>query len=846
MTYKITPSPFPTVNDTTHSEVVSNTYATKKPAPPPSLSDKYEYNLERPGLFCNNEDFIELRKTVEAIDELIGPENSDVIETVRNTLLIMDHRRKMSELGMILFYLDRDKILPVTDSLVFYRAQEIHEEVQHRILQHKEAQVSKLVPTGKTHYILSALSNMVITSNQKFNKGGVLAIKKILCDPEMFLSKYLQAEHRQHLLTIADNILNDSALQEIIEIKTTAHKDLENLIRLDLKLHPEQEVKSCHIMHDILTALFSDIRQKDNPNCYAIAALIYTSENYTLRFIERTLHWLEHGHITISGHYTHPLKPLVNKRLMEFQDLSYDLDNERAFNTAPIQHIKTIHTESKNLYYSTYKFNTLNVLHMTAIELSYTNEGLGTQDSYTKISVQKIELIEACINAIRQATSRRNSNCPPEFLNTLRKKLTGSIWLENCNKEKVVVIGQKVISPTRTIERFEGNTATLSQVFQNSTRVLSSDGKTHHPISRVTDLQRILSKTVKETAGSTKSMTDAIANDHFRVIITNYCSRQIGKSGIKGMNLNRADLFLLKQEGGFPHIALKLVYKINLLEVRIKNNSTPYKLMKNLVKTIPTIDSAIRSSPKVIVFAPAHHTWTLNPYLWRTLSANQTGFYNFIQQTVFNPAKRKLCSTIDENVIHRVINAFEKTPLDKRRIKKEFLGKKMTYGMFRDRLLEFPNILSDSHPNEMINIFFSEIHLTRHTLTRTLNKLGITIPSEIFHQIYNSLPKEGTQPYIMARKLRQKLINEKITIKHPYDIERALCQVKEQPMSFIIGDYNWLQENTEDPYHIELCIGYNWVKNNLEIRKRFKYHERIEDEKKYTIIGIQHHSFGKS
>lgn len=848
-----------------------------------SLSDKYGYNLEKPGLFCNITQFIETRRTVEAIDALIGSDDTEGIEIVKATLKIQNHQKKIAELGMILFYLDRDHKVPNAESFVYQRAIEINEEVQRYISQHKEAQVSPLIPSGKTHYILRAISHMVMTSDQKFNVGGVLAIKQMLHDPEMILSKYIQPEHRQHILSIADNLLKDPALQQVIERKATVHKELENLIRLDLKLHPEQEVKSAHIVYDVLMALFSDVRQKDDPNCYAIAALVYTTENYTFKFFETTLQWLSNGHVTISEHYTLPLKPLVDKRLIYFHDLSCRLEYESALAVAPIEHIKStlslddeaalkvdspktvkgslsrLLQENKatdlipyaEQLYVAYKCNTLNMLHLAVIEMTYMNESSIDRDGFHKVSSNKRAFINICLDAITRAR-RIRSNYSPAFLRELRKRLTGILWFENCNEQKIDVISRTVISQTGVVRAFEGNARALAKVFQDSLRIFSFDGESFQLINRVTDLQRILTKAVGETAsaveqvskgcfrGTKESMEIAIATHNFRVQITNYCSTQIKRRGIRGVHLNRADLFLLRQVGGQPHVSLKLVYDIDVTKVLISDNKTPYTLMANLIEKIPTFDQAIFSTtPKVMLFTPGHHIWTLNPYSWSILLANQKGFYDFIQQTVFFPVKRKLRSSIPQTVMQRVIDTYTKSPVRRRKLENEFIGKKMSYETFLDNFLSSVNVSSGDWAKEVSNQCFSEIHLTRPALSRTLRTLEITISSRQYHQLFDSLPKEGIQPYILARKLRQKLIEQKISIKHHYDIERALCQVDGQPVSFIIGDSNWLQKNTEDPYHIEFCIGYDWVKNTLVIRTRYKDHEIIEDRRSYTDVQVQ-------
>ena len=854
-----------------------------------TLSEKYQQNLDRPSVFCNADEFFSIQNMVEAIDIAIAerlPESDKdtVIERVTSTLKMEDYSIKMAELGLILFYIDRDLMTPSTESLIRYRAEEMNNEVCNYIEQHTDAKASSLIPTGKTHYILRALSHMIMTSEQKFNKGGGIAINCILETPELFLSQYLQPEHRQHILTIVNELIHDEAFQVIIGRKAIVHPDLENLIRIDLKLHPSIRVQSAHIIYDVLMALFADIRQKDNPNCYAVAALIYTTENYTHKFVEKTLKWLEQGYISISDQYTLPLKPLVDKRLVYLNDLSCLAVYEGVLGVAPIEHIRgalkleestssmptnpiSIRDTLSRLLkendatellpyaeqlYVAYKYNTLILLHLTVVEMTYMNGSIDDVYGYKHVAFHKRSFIATCINAIGHAY-KRPASYSPIFINELRKRLTGTLWLENCNEQKIDITDRSVILLTRDIYSFQGNSHELASVFRASLRVFAFDNNTYEPIDKITDLQRTLINAVTETERSIKpkisgsfrgtkfSIIDSISSHRFRVEVTNYCSDQINRRGIRGVHLNRANLLLLKQVGGKPGSSLKLVYDIDVTKVRIEDCDTPYQLIANLQKKLPSFDQRIfESTPKVLLFTPGHHIWTLNPKSWSMLLAHKKGFYNFIQETVFDPVRAKLRNAVPQKVIKKIIEHYTDDFETRRLLAAEFKHRGLSYQQFINEFPYYPFVRNTGRAIEVINACFSEIHLTKRDLSLTLKKMNIQISSLEFHKLFDSLPQEGAQPYILARTLRQKMIEQKIAIVNHYDVERTLCQVDKQPISFLIGDSNWLHKNTEDPYHLELCIGYDYGQNTLVIKVRYKNNEKIEDNRDYREVEIQY------
>lgn len=423
------------------------------------LSEYYQRDFLRLKTSENATDFFSIREQVLEIEKFLEEHEETVdpkpIRARIQTLLDKSNfEQKMAEMGMILFYLDHDQVIPDTTNLVLFRANEISENVEAYLQRHASICDNPLIPSGKTHYLLRTFAHMVLTSTQAYNRGGLMAIRVLLKYSEFTLSKYLQAEHRNHILLVTKKILKSSNFNMLFNKQIRVHPDLQNAIRLDLKLPPEEPISSVFAFYDCLMALFSDIRQDDSPNCYAISALIYATENHTYKVFSKSMDWLEQGFISMGESSTIPLAPLLEKRLIYSHDLNFELKPSDALSLAPIKQITqtlnlTTSSESPNqpvsirctlsailkdnnaidklpyvekLYYA-YKYNTLIHLHHAVSELTMVNTE--TEEYFT----DKDLFILTCLSQVRIDN--------PYFKSAFETKLKQRLWLENCNEKNV-------------------------------------------------------------------------------------------------------------------------------------------------------------------------------------------------------------------------------------------------------------------------------------------------------------------------------------------------------------------------------------------------------------------------
>jgi hypothetical protein len=787
---------------------------------------------------------------------------------------------------MILFYFDRNHSLPNEESLLAHRSKQISAEIKECMDAHAKACNNPLIPSGKTHYLMRALAHMVITQDQVYNRGGLIAIMRILENPVHKVSIHLQPEHLDHILIVIYQILRHNQFDALFQRPIRVHPGLEDAIRLDMKLPPKEPVCPVYVLRDCLMALFADIRQLDAPNCYAISALIYATENHPYKILSKTIQWLEQGYVTIGMGNTIPIAPLLEKRLIYSSDLDFVLDSKKALTLLPIVQISStlidqpredlqpkvielnrtldslmrgngVHQHlpyAEKLYYA-YKYNTLVRMHLAISEVTYMNAdpSSGFQESHSQY---KCKLIDACMEAIEngnQGARRNNANIPVELWSLLKRNLGQRLWFENCNEQHVKEEGANLFVGNRMVRGFKGSLAALSDIFKRSLKVFSLIGNQYQLLHTITDLQDVILQAILDAeselskgnhcfANVAKCLTAAVKSKNFRIHVSNFCSDRIGKSGIDGKHLNWADVLLFKQTGGHENIVLDLAYGIDVSTQQISGCHTPYQFLERLLEKLQTFDSRmLHSFPKILIATPGGHAWTLSPHCWSLLLDNKKGFFQFVEEVVFRPAKYRLSSFIPYETIVRIIEKYTDVELTRNEMKGFFRGcMPLTYSRCLGILLDKTNPEKINLIEKIIEEEFSVVLLSNREMTEVLRILKLDLPSSVFSDLMNAMPKEHRLPYELARTLRMLLIEKGVAIFTPYEIEHAICKIAGLPQPIKLGDLNWVDTNREDPYHPELEIKYSWVENTPHYCIRYQDSVTVEPNSKYRVFILHH------
>lgn len=852
------------------------------------LFEIYNTNFDKPKQEENAQQFFAIREQVFAIESLLTRcDDSAAIAVIRDQvsiwLLSSNYEIKMAELGLLLFYLDRDGAIHKINSFIDYRAGEIKKEVLGYIQAHSAAQANKDIPSGKTHYLMRAFAHMLfvrdpLTKGQSYNRGALFAVKQLLLQPSAEISQFLQPEHREHILIVAEQLLNHASMDNFFSKKLIPHPDLQDAIRLDLKLKPGEPVSSIHAYYACIMTLFSDIRQGESPNCYAVGALIYATENHTYKVLSHLVKWLIEGHFSVDG-TTFPIRPLMEKRLVTRYDLDRALESSKALTLVPLGNLTDLlaldakenrsgeqsvgHFLSELLkannavnlqndaekYYCTYRSPALLHLLLAVLETCWINKKGST--------FEKEMLIASCLKGVDE-TLKQLPPSSPLFHAYLKIRLENKLWFENYRENKTVIdqTTNSLVAGAHKITGFQGDLLALSQLFKKAKRVFCLISGNYLPLVSYNDLQNVLIAAIKEVelvlkheghhqeAAAAQHYINAVNHWNFRVAVSNFASSQIEKKGISGKDLNQCNLLIFREIGGVMEVALEATFGINVMSQNLVACTTPYRFLEKLMGKLKDFDEDLFKSSRRVMINTRKHAWTLSPKCWKMLLENQNDFHAFIQNNVFTPAKKKLGSWVSPDLIERVIKSYAQNEQTVKEMSNFFnMNRKISHNAFIEKLFE--GLRRQEFVIRMkfvIEEEFSKVKLNKKELESVLKQLSLQINEVLLESLFlkiDSIPKKPSQ---LAIDLRSLLLEERVAILEPIDIEQALCKVLQLPLPIEVGDLNWVSSYREDPEHMHLVIDFSWVSKVPVYLKRVRGlpgHE-MEDEKNYDCVKIQH------
>ncbi len=114
-----------------------------------------------------------------------------------------------------------------------------------------------------------AFVRMIFTADGGFNPGGCKALKIMMQGP---LQLFVTEETRLQIIRVADRLLADEAFALLFKGPLEIHKDIKELISIDLQLPKNEPINCVYWRWDLLIALISPISQLDTDgNCFTIA-----------------------------------------------------------------------------------------------------------------------------------------------------------------------------------------------------------------------------------------------------------------------------------------------------------------------------------------------------------------------------------------------------------------------------------------------------------------------------------------------------------------------------------------------------------------------------------------------
>lgn len=848
-----------------------------------ALSDVYKYNFNSPGLTDDLDQFYHIREQVYEIEKKLQttnhPDQDRIRGKVKAILRMPNYEQTIAELGLVLFYLDRDRgdVFPMEESLVLFRASEMTREVESYIASHEESGASPMIPSGKTHYLMRCFAHMVITNDQVFNYGGAMAIVALLTKSECQVVKYLQPEHLHHILAVVSQILRQPQIKAQLLSPIQVHQELQDVIRIDLKLAPNSIIEPVHAMWDCLMALFSDVRQGEAPNCYAVSAFIYATENSTSKVLAAMLDHLEKGYIASHLGATVPIARLVENRLQHSRVLDFKLARSDAMKLAPFEHLSStlnldVHDEGvhegamplkdilENLLvengegtqlayasrlYSAYGLNIFVHSELAILEFLYLNSTRKPFDPDVGDVSFKEEAISACMDAF----SRCGDAALQELHSGIKRVLMQRIWVENCNEHHVTHSHQGVrVGAMLIAGEYRGDYQALAEAFRHSMRFFHLKERNYVLLHSITDLQNVIVATIKEYQDPRikdidaykKVMIAGVKSHLYKSVIANYCVKHIKPKPVQARHLDEADLLLFSQIGGREYLVLDLAYGIQVSRQNLAGCETPYRFLQRLLEVLKRFQLGnIQDHPRILITTEWAHAWTLTPHCWQLLLSNRLAFKTFINKTLFEPAKRRLSSVIPIDTKTRVIERFTQDRLRRVTIKTA-LSDVMSYQTFRDTFRDGVERDSISFLEDIIDQEYSKVSLTKQQLSRVLRDLAVRVEDQDFHELYEALPYDPVLPYTLACKLRLLLIEHNGGIVHPYEIEISICKEMQLPLPIEVGDLNYYDYDREDPGHQHAIVDIAWRDTMPHYFQRDASTRYILSNRSYNWFGLQY------
>ncbi len=837
-----------------------------EPKEPESLTKIYGHQLESPP-FEDDGTFFTIRDLVAAINTLLQshPQGKVADSWINRVRLILDgpgYDKKMAELGLIVFYLSKNPenfgSLAATGSLLEYRAEEIQKEVEAYIKNNSLSEDAPSIPSGKTHYLMRAFAHMVVqpvANNQVYNRGGLFAIKEFLTNPPYQIAKYLQPEHVDHILVVVGELLSNRKNYESI-FTAPAHvaDSMQDLIRIDLKRKRKSPTNSLLVLYDCLMALFADIRQLDYGNCYAVGSAIYASENHTHKTLIKMLDWLRTGYFSFEGKNI-PIRPLLDQRLKECRDFDVQVDAEKVLTSQPIEHICSTlelkkstasqgeepleqtfrkileknNAEDQIHYiaelYNGYKHNSLVEMLITLLEFASNS----SQASYLKT-----HFVNACIFAA--LTGHR---VPREQTEKLRQRLQDQLYFQSCHEKKALVHDAHIQIGSEDVIQFDGDREAFYKLLRNSRRIVFLDSNRKiRTLRSFTDLGKTIQIIMKELGFS-----NVIDSKKFRTQIANFCATQIEmQSEIQASDLLKTDQLVLRDIGGNERAVLDLVFGIKIATKTVAASRTPYQFLENLFSVIKSLEAEkVGTYPRLLLGTPSKHAWTIHSNCWKLFFGSQFEFYQFVQRTIFRPALRRLDTAIPPYTLEEIITQIAQDEFEKEKLSTVLLSiENPTFRLIRNKLLRFAMETRRGEIGAIVDEEFSKISLSKPEFSRTLYHLNLKIDSASYHRMYQQLAQNSSKPFIIASKLREILILEKVAVLDTYSIEVAICKAAQLPVPFLLGDSNWVDVQREDFGHELFCTRFSYWDHNICYSIRNQKEERADSRLSFRRFEISH------
>jgi hypothetical protein len=296
---------------------------------PINLSTLYQIAFNTQSLHCKEgEHCFRMIDTVNHIERLLKKfldkfnesEKASIRHCVREILICKNSFEfKMAELGAACHFIEKERDGSfIEKSFLSFYFNELQTQI-NRFEKNQENFADKESPSGKMTYLLKSFARMIFLSTERISVGGIYTILHIFENPDNALSEenhvrpLINEDHVLHLKAVLHTLLRQPLLWSILEKPLSyLHPDAELLIRAELKIAQTKSVSFIDAKIACLYALFYDLRQSSDSNCYAIPPFNIAIRTEPFRVFERLLELFETGNISLKEEgISFPLLSLV-------------------------------------------------------------------------------------------------------------------------------------------------------------------------------------------------------------------------------------------------------------------------------------------------------------------------------------------------------------------------------------------------------------------------------------------------------------------------------------------------------------------------------------------------------
>lgn len=775
--------------------------------------------------------------------------------------------QKLTELGLIYFYLTTNKTLPISSSLLEARMEEIEKEALILLEEHKSHCLDKnTIPSGSIHYIHRAFVHMIFTPEGKFNKGGCLAVLQLL---NSRLSLLLTEEIEDQIFRIAQKLLHDDEFLNLFLEPFNVDPKMEEFIVTDLKVTLPESLPFSYVQWALLMSLFSVVYQKDEGDCYLISLLSNLLTDDSTLLLKMMIDLFKTGVVRIDGVEVSVSLIFKGKATWE-KEMKLKMKSSQASSLTPFIVAKEVFQVSqdsqldptaefvlKDIFDSTFgsstraaqqifnahKINSIQRMMIAVLQFiarNHMNNSYNLSTSKGNLFCSIGEFYEIVLDKMLEKKGVENDPLISEFVNKFYDHICSKFYVVDCRNWNYSVEDGRIVYDFHPVGFLQSTnphdttTSYLSRPFQFITRLLWNNRGELVPVDSLTHLSAALVACVNEVASASDTRIIRLCTftlkKYFKSpnFLNDMAHMLENLNNARNLSLNSkayldSDSFFLTSSGAsFSVIA-------DFGQLQGKYSTAPFSsrnVREFFDKTCSCINNFMRSNPKFdqklepqILIRHNGHAFNLTPTRFLNLKDS-------IDDTIIKQALFLLSSIITPAQRIRIILLSEgEAALD---LYRHLLIDEMSAAEFKLNMLAELDEMKHREFKTAFNRVLQEVPYTKMAafISPILKECGKELtPSETIQiQSYLSQKRNGLDflnPYKGARLLRKALLSLESPIRLPsYKLEQSIRSLFTLPQVALLGRLNWVVKDKEKPKYIDLVLNFDFAEAALTLSRR--------------------------